>query len=392
MLKLVLCRGTPGLSHRHTSLGELHTAGNVHLVHFLTICHTPASPRGSCEGGRSFREKAAAHTQMNMRRFFRAQRDEDYSQIQYLTAKCTRLAHDKVLDREFLVSRERERKLQSELEAVTARLLHQDQMNFELRMKHTQLISRIHQQQEQVDLLQQRVALLVEESFRDAEVLRQVGSELLCLQSSEVKLEGLVEELHAEAQHRAAVAESLQVELHAEAQCRAALTESLQVELRSKTVELEELQDTNKALREELEDLHRAHQKEVRELQRENEGSLRKLQETAEQFEWLCQQQRYWMCCVKRFKDCLMEDREALLQQVSSLEKKAEKVQTSSHDDRPTQRLLCPLQDTEHCDSSITSWNSDAVAELSQVEQSKTLYEELFNQAGSSINRYQKPP
>ena len=39
---------------------------------------------------------------------------------------------------------------------------------------------------------------------------------------------------------------------------------------------------------------------EVRELQQENEGSLGKLQETAEQFEWLCQQQRYWMCCVKR--------------------------------------------------------------------------------------------
>lgn len=31
----------------------------------------------------------------SMRRFFKAQRDEDYSQIQYLTAKCTRLAHEK---------------------------------------------------------------------------------------------------------------------------------------------------------------------------------------------------------------------------------------------------------------------------------------------------------
>lgn len=40
---------------------------------------------------------------------------------------------------------------------------------------------------------------------------------------------------------------------------------------------------------------------EVRELQQENEGSLRKLQATAEQFEWLCQQQRGWMCCVKRY-------------------------------------------------------------------------------------------
>lgn len=40
---------------------------------------------------------------------------------------------------------------------------------------------------------------------------------------------------------------------------------------------------------------------EVRQLQQENEASLGKLQETAEQFEWLCQQQRYWMCCVKRW-------------------------------------------------------------------------------------------
>lgn len=85
--------------------------------------------------------------------------------------------------------------------------------------------------QDLVDLLQQRVVLLVEESSRDGELLRQVGSELLCLQSSEVKLEDLVEELHAEAQHRAAVAESLRVELHAEAHHRAVLTESLQAEL-----------------------------------------------------------------------------------------------------------------------------------------------------------------
>lgn len=86
--------------------------------------------------------------------------------------------------------------------------------------------------QDLVDLLRQRLVLLVEESSRDTEILQQVGSELLCLQSSEVKLKGLVEELHAEAQHRAAVAERLQAELHAEAERRAAVTESLHVELR----------------------------------------------------------------------------------------------------------------------------------------------------------------
>ncbi len=51
------------------------------------------------------------------------------------------------LDREFLVSRDREKKLQNDLEAATARLHHQEQLNMELRMKQDQLISRIHQQQ-----------------------------------------------------------------------------------------------------------------------------------------------------------------------------------------------------------------------------------------------------
>ena len=90
---------------------------------------------------------------------------------------------------------------------------------------------RVSPLQDLAELLQQRVVLLVEESCRDAELLRQVGSELLCLQSSEVKLEGLVEELHAEAHHRAVVAEGLQGELQAEAQHRAVLTESLHAEL-----------------------------------------------------------------------------------------------------------------------------------------------------------------
>lgn len=82
-----------------------------------------------------------------------------------------------------------------------------------------------------MELLQQRVVLLVEESARDGELLRQVSTELLCLQSSEEKLEGLVQELHAEAHHRAVVAERLQAELHDEVQCRAELTKRLHAEL-----------------------------------------------------------------------------------------------------------------------------------------------------------------
>ncbi|KAM9375759.1 uncharacterized protein KZ484_008291 isoform 2-T2 [Pholidichthys leucotaenia] len=322
-----------------------------------------------------------------MRRFFKAHRDEDYSQIQYLTAKCTRLAHDKaVLEREFLVSGERERKLQNDLEAAAARLLQQEQHNEELRANQTQLISRIHQQQDLMNLLRQRLVLLAEVSSRDAEMLRQIGSELLCLQSSEVKLEGLVEELHTEAQHRAAVAKSLQAELHIQAQHKATLTDKLHAELHSKTMELDELQEANKILREELKELRKAHQKEVRELQRENEGSLRKLQETAEQFEWLCQQQRYWMSCVKRFKDCLMEERKALLRQVSVLEKNSEKLQKNSCDGSPS------LEKTE-CSDCVPSWDVDAVVDMeSQVEKSNLLYEELVEKAGSPINGHQKPP
>ncbi|XP_062250577.1 GRIP and coiled-coil domain-containing protein 2 isoform X2 [Platichthys flesus] len=330
---------------------------------------------------------------MSMRRFFRAQRDEDFSQIQYLTAKCTRLAHDKgILDRELLVSRERERRLQSDLEAATARLFHQEQLNVELRMRQDQLSGRIHQQQDLVLFLQQRVVLLVEESCRDVELLRQVGSDLLCLQSSEVKLGGLVEELNREAQHKAAVAEGLRADLHGEARRRAALTEGLQAELHSKTLELEEQRDVNTTLREELEDRSRAHQKEVGELQQENEGSLRKLQETAEQFEWLCEQQRSWMSCVKRFKQSLMEERDALLQQVNKLQKKIKKLTSRSRGVRPTRSLRCPLQDTVSCEG-VTSWDADEGTDLeSPGEKSHTLYEELFNQEGSPINGHQKPP
>ncbi|XP_015248430.1 PREDICTED: uncharacterized protein LOC107096335 isoform X1 [Cyprinodon variegatus] len=308
-----------------------------------------------------------------MRRFFKAHRVEDYSQIQYLTAKCTRLTHEKaVLEREFLVSRERERKLQNEMEAVTARLLQQEALNLELSINQDQLINRIHQQRNVVEALQQRLVLLAGENRRDGELLQQVISELLCLQSSEVKLEGLVEELHAEAQHRAALADSLHAELH------------------SKIVQLKELQDANSSLTEELRKLHRTHQAEVKELQQENKGSLSKLQETADQFEWLCQQQKYWMRCVKRFKDCLIEERQTLLHQVNMLEKKIVEQKKNSTDISPEQSLLCPLVDKEMYNS-ITSLAADAVTDLgSQAERSEML--QPFAQAGSPISRYQKPP
>ncbi|TNN67135.1 hypothetical protein EYF80_022665 [Liparis tanakae] len=121
------------------------------------------------------------------------------------------------------------------------------------------------------------------------------------------------------------------------------------------------------------------------ELQQENECSLRKLQGTAEQFEWLCQQQRDWMCCVKRFKDNLMEERDALL-----LKKKAEKLKKSLCEDDPTQSAICPLEAAARHDTGVTLWDADAVADLeSQVGKSNMLYAELFNQA---LSGHQKPP
>ncbi|XP_068182037.1 transmembrane and coiled-coil domain-containing protein 5B-like isoform X2 [Antennarius striatus] len=307
-----------------------------------------------------------------MRRFFRAHRDEDYSQIQYLTAKCTRLAHDKAaLDRDFLLSREMERRLQSQLEVATSRLQHQEQLTLELRRTRDGLLFRINQQQDLVSCLQRRVVLLLEASSRDGELLQEVGSELQSLQSSEVQLEGLVDELHAQAHDRTVAEESLRAELH------------------RKTAELQELQNVNRKLTEELRDANAVHQKEVKELQRENEAGLRKLQETVEQFEWLCQQQRYWMCCVKRFKVCLMEERDALLRHVGTLEKKAEKPTDGSGKtwDTPSH-----LQDPERLDSKA-SWDADAEADVeSQLEESNATCEELFNQAGSSMKGRQKPP
>ncbi|RVE67618.1 hypothetical protein OJAV_G00104600 [Oryzias javanicus] len=317
-----------------TCPGQWNAPGRVSRhapsLHVQTHDAPPGAPR------RAARSQSTVHTQASMRRFFRAHRDEDYSQIQYLTAKCTRLAHDKaVLDREFLVSREKERKLQNDLEAVTSRLLQQEHLNVELVMNQDKLLRRIQEQQELLNLLQQRVLQLAEESRRDVALLQEVGAELHCLQSSEVELQGLVEELFVELQHRAS------------------LSEKLQAELLRREEELGELHDTNRGLREELKELHRTHQEEttdqrtqVTELQLQNDRSLRKLQETAEQFEWLCQQQRCWMSCVKRWKESLVEDRQTLLRHICKLEEKAASPRMSSHD--ATQSLPWPLPET--CD------------------------------------------
>ncbi|XP_061895897.1 uncharacterized protein LOC133645104 isoform X2 [Entelurus aequoreus] len=311
-----------------------------------------------------------------MRRFLRGPREEDCSQIHYLTAKCSRLARDKALsEREVAVWRERERKLQKDFQNVAAQLVHQEKTNMELKRSRDHLLGNIRQQQEVVETLRRRVFLLVEESERDEEVTRQVTSELLCLQSSEVQLQGLLEELHAEAQHRDTAEEGPAAELHGEALCADARTQSLLAELQSKTAVLEDVQQANKMLMQQLKDAGAAHEQQVAALQRQNEGSVKKLQDTVEQFEWLCQQQRYWVDYIKRFKDCLVEERESLVHRVNTLEREAQTWKKSRHGSLQKDPR-CPLQDAHSHRAPRSSWDSNEEAELEQqVMRSKVVYE-----------------
>ncbi|XP_077589580.1 uncharacterized protein LOC144207816 isoform X2 [Stigmatopora nigra] len=310
-----------------------------------------------------------------MRRFFRVQRDEDYSQIQYLTAKCVRLTRDKaVSDREFLLSREREKKLQNDLHAVAEQLFQLEKSNMELRRTQDQLIDTTHQQQDLVEWLQQRLVMLAEGSEHDAEMLRQVSSEVLCLQSTETQLQDLVAALQLEAQMNRHHAEGLGMELHTEAHGNHIPTDGLNVERQIKTGELEQLRYANKMLEKELEDLRLSQEEQVRVLQRENDSGVRKLQETLEQFEWLCQQQRYWMACVKSFKDCYMEEREKLLQQVCTLEKKAKQWKKLSVC-RRQRTLPCSLQDHDCTNSRPSSWESDEEADITNGDDQKQVSE-----------------
>lgn len=81
----------------------------------------------------------------------------------------------------------------------------------------------------------------------------------------------------------------------------------------SKSHDLRELQKAHDALQQELSEQNSAHQKTVLELQHENTASVHKLREMAEQVEWLCEQQRNWICCIKRcvcvwFFECVNND------------------------------------------------------------------------------------
>ncbi|XP_052010591.1 hyaluronan mediated motility receptor [Xyrauchen texanus] len=300
-----------------------------------------------------------------MRRFFRVHRDEDYGQIQYLTVKCLRLTQEKaVFQHELLVSRERLQALQAELESVSVRLCHKEQLYVELNIKYEELLERLQQQQEQ------RVVSLTEDRLEYVSLLslqlQQVSSDLLQLQGSETQLMGLLDELHQEAQLRAKQVEVLEMQLHEETLSKTQLIEDLEMQLNSKSLELVELQMSYDALRTDMCDQRSAHQRTVEELQRDNSESLGKLRETAEQFEWLCEQQRRWMCCVKRFKECLSGEKESLELQVNTLQVELDSV-------RRTVRSDHPIEPCSRCD---VAGLSDLQAE---VDRWKMQYEDLLN-------------
>ncbi|XP_075904323.1 uncharacterized protein LOC142902782 isoform X1 [Nelusetta ayraudi] len=113
-------------------------------------------------------------------------------------------------------------------------------------------------------------------------------------------------------------------------------------------------------------------------MQQENQASVGKLQQMVEQCEWLCQQQRHWMLCVRRFKESLVEERGALLRGVSVLERKVAKMKLR--------------RDASAQSNSGTPWRDDEAEPESQVEKSNTPRRELCDQTGSLAGGHQKPP
>ncbi|KAJ8373341.1 hypothetical protein AAFF_G00265850 [Aldrovandia affinis] len=399
-----------------------------------------------------------------MKKFFGAHREEDYGQVRYLTAKCSRLAQEKaVLEREYVVAGERERTLRKDLEALSRQLCQQEQLNMDLRVTHEQLLSQLCREKELVQFLQQKLRRAVEEGSRDTGLLglqlEQLCVELQKLQGSEAQLECLMEELHRESLSRAAQADILNAQFHSGMQeletlrtCHqetvmelealrsshqemalelavlrrshqetASELETLQtshqetvLELQTlqsyhlqtvfelevlqtshqerelefealrgshqETVqELEQLQTSHQERELEFEQLQSLHQGTVQELRRENEGSLRKLQEMAEQFEWLCEQQRSWVCYVKRFKDSVSEEKGALLEQMGRMEKELAMLRKNSEHEGQDEASSSTATETETENCRLSDWDARVKADLqTEVEKWRCLYEDLY--------------
>ncbi|KAI1888236.1 hypothetical protein AGOR_G00182950 [Albula goreensis] len=218
-----------------------------------------------------------------MKRFFGTHRDEDYGQVRYLTAKCSRLAQEKaVLEREYLVAGERERSLRNDLEGLSHQLQQQEQLNVELRLTHEQLLSQSHHEKELVEFLQQQLRRTVEEGSRDTGLLglqlEQLCTELQLLQGSEAQLEGLVEELQRENLARATQVDILNAQLDSGMKELEALRishqeavvelEGLRTSHQETFLELEALQSSRQDAVMELKTLQTSHQQMVLELER----------------------------------------------------------------------------------------------------------------------------
>ncbi|XP_058654767.1 filensin [Onychostoma macrolepis] len=269
------------------------------------------------------------------------------------------------------------------MEGLSVRVCQKEQLYVELSIKYDQLLERFQKQQDQADLLQQRLISVTEERWRDGSLLclqlEQVSCDLQQLQGSETQLMGLVDELHQEAQLRAQQAEVLETQLREETQ----KIEDLVMQLNSKSLELMDLQMSHEALQQDLRDQHSAHQRTVEELRRENSESLDKLRETAEQFEWLCEQQRSWMNCVKRFKDCLSGEKESLELRVNRLQVELDTIRNTVHSSRST----------EPC----SRWSAEVMSDLqAEADRWKRLYEDLLKlttqQGQWAADGHLKPP
>nr|XP_015199396.1 PREDICTED: myosin-11-like isoform X2 [Lepisosteus oculatus] len=229
-----------------------------------------------------------------MKRFLMSREDfELRDQIQLLTEKCNVLEGEKVLKRECLVAGEQARTLRMDVNSLSMQLCIQEQRNMALQVKHDQLLRETQHEKELADFLQQQLQTLAKESAKNSHELGQelekVLTDLHQLQDSETQLQNLLEEMQQQNQERTRQAEQLQAELN------------------SKTQELDE----ERSLHAEI----------LKQMRQKNQGSLKKLQVTVIQFESFCEQQKTWMHCVKRFKDCMSEEKDALWRKINTMEK-----------------------------------------------------------------------
>ncbi|KAI5097655.1 cingulin-like, partial [Silurus meridionalis] len=285
------------------------------------------------------------------------------------------------LERECVLSRERVRVLQLELETVCLQLRQNENTIQELleKLHHQQphFIMRLCAQKGTMAILYYTSVYVLKEKTSDTALLsvhlESISSELQYIQSTEKQLMGFVDQLHQEAQQATKKAQGLEAQLQQEARLHAEHTENLEKELESKSNTIEELKKAQDALQQELSEQNTAHQKTVLELQCENSASIHKLREMAEQVEWLCDQQRNWISCIKRFKDCLNDEKEALVLQVNRLQEELLDLRKNSESETIGEE---DAQPKIHC----SRWDLDAMLDLQvEADKWKGRYQELFS-------------